>query len=296
MSKPKPSLPYQRGDDDDALNLSDDDDDDEAFSELPFHRRKEARMAERLSVRLLAVPDDDEEEQDRILRQSLMQAVQSVPLPDDDDDDDPHHHRRSLLDGLEDDLDEEERQSLRELRRQEEQGARRRIWTMTILSIGGLGVVLLALWLGVKVVGPPSLPIGPYQLVERQEGDDFFSYYEFYEGRDSAGSNGYNMYVGREAATALGIVNVSMESDELDVYNFQNMRRERQRRLLEAEQQRNGTIVADDDDDNNDPPVAIDASTKKEPFLYMLSAPTENGPRDSIRLEGIRRFNRGLFM
>jgi Glycosyl hydrolases family 16 len=33
-----------------------------------------------------------------------------------------------------------------------------------------------------------------------------------------------------------------------------------------------------------------------EPFLYMSTAPTESGPRESIRLEGKRRFNRGLFV
>jgi hypothetical protein len=31
-------------------------------------------------------------------------------------------------------------------------------------------------------------------------------------------------------------------------------------------------------------------------FVYMGSSPTNEGPRDSIRLEGNRRFNRGLFM
>jgi hypothetical protein len=35
---------------------------------------------------------------------------------------------------------------------------------------------------------------------------------------------------------------------------------------------------------------------KEEPFLYVGSAPTEAGPRESIRLEGKQRFNRGLFI
>lgn len=38
------------------------------------------------------------------------------------------------------------------------------------------------------------------------------------------------------------------------------------------------------------------SSSKKEPFIYMGSSPTEAGPRNSIRLEGKRRFNRGLFI
>jgi hypothetical protein len=33
-----------------------------------------------------------------------------------------------------------------------------------------------------------------------------------------------------------------------------------------------------------------------EEFVYMSSAPTEDGPRDSVRLEGKRRFERGLFV
>jgi len=33
-----------------------------------------------------------------------------------------------------------------------------------------------------------------------------------------------------------------------------------------------------------------------EEFVYMSSAPTHHGPRDSVRLEGKRRFDRGLFI
>lgn len=33
-----------------------------------------------------------------------------------------------------------------------------------------------------------------------------------------------------------------------------------------------------------------------EEFIYMSSAPTQNGPRDSVRLEGKKRFDRGLFI
>lgn len=33
-----------------------------------------------------------------------------------------------------------------------------------------------------------------------------------------------------------------------------------------------------------------------EEFVYMSSAPTEDGPRNSVRLEGKRRFERGLFV
>jgi hypothetical protein len=112
---------------------------------------------------------------------------------------------------------------------------------------------------GIRYVGPPNEPVGPYQLLERQEGMDFFSYYNFYEGKDSVGSNGYLDYVSEERALELGILNVTLEKDPEDVYET------------------NGNATA-------------------EPFVYMGSAPTKEGPRESIRLEGKRRFHRGLFI
>ena len=114
-------------------------------------------------------------------------------------------------------------------------------------------------------------------LIERQEGEDFFQYYSFYEGRDSVGSNGFNTYVSMQAAKDLNIVNVSYEPDELDVYGTRRRRIRRNRHLQ--------TQPTHDDD-----------RAGKEPFVYMSSSPTIGGPRNSIRLEGNRRFNRGLFI
>ena len=100
---------------------------------------------------------------------------------------------------------------------------------------------------------------------------DFFSFYTFYEGPDSAGSNGYLMYVGEERAFELGIANITYEQDRDNDG--------RRRRL------------------NNETTVpATNTTTKEEPFIYMSSAPTADGPRESIRLEGKRRFHRGLFI
>jgi hypothetical protein len=68
-------------DDDDDDEESDDEEstgDDEggggqgSFSHARRRERFEARAAERLSVRLLAVPDDDSDEEDRIVRESLQ--------------------------------------------------------------------------------------------------------------------------------------------------------------------------------------------------------------------------------
>ncbi|KAL9190796.1 hypothetical protein ACHAXT_000502 [Thalassiosira profunda] len=95
-------------------------------------------------------------------------------------------------------------------------------------------------------------PTGPYQLVEAHEGKDFFSFYDFFDGPDSLGSAGHNMYVSLGKATELDIASVETETD---------------------------------------------ARTGEEgEFVYMSSAPTRKGMRDSVRLEGKTRFNRGLFI
>ena len=95
-------------------------------------------------------------------------------------------------------------------------------------------------------------PIGPYRLVEAQEGRKFFSFYDFFDGPDSIGSAGYNMYVSAAKAVELDIAKVITEKDP-----------------------NSGDYVD---------------------FVHMSSAPTKKGPRDSIRLEGRRRFDHGLFI
>jgi Glycosyl hydrolases family 16 len=92
-------------------------------------------------------------------------------------------------------------------------------------------------------------PKGSYKLVERQVGESFFDSYDFWDGPDSVGSAGYNIYVGKHRAMQLGLVNVTTT-------------------------------------ENN----------QKEQIVYMSSAPTSEGPRESIRLEGKKRYNHGLFI
>ena len=94
--------------------------------------------------------------------------------------------------------------------------------------------------------------VGPYKLLECQEGESFFKHYDFWDGPDSLGSDGYNTYVGKARARELGLVNVTQHHD-------------------------------DDEDDT--------AS-----YVYLTSKATAEGPRESIRLEGKRRFDRGLFV
>lgn len=229
---------------------------EEAYERLKPGQRSEARAAERLSMRLLAVDDDDSEEEDRVLRQSL-----NMLAAEDDAKGwgSPAMSRRKSIAGT--------------------NKATRSIVTMAMLAVAGVVVAGATFYFGVKAVGPPSQPTGPYALVERQEGPDFFNYYTFYEGRDSAGSNGYNLYVNEDQATELGIVNVTYEKDVLDVFQSSPANR----RMQEAE-------------DSSVPLNPLNATKKEKPFIYMGSSATEEGPRNSIRLEGNRRFNRGLFI
>jgi hypothetical protein len=254
---------------------------EEAFESLAFEKLrpaqlKEARAAERLSIRLLAVDDDDSEEEDRVLRHSLR-LLRDEDEEDEGEGEEPRSPARLARSSriykkmLDDTLEESNQKK-----------ARWSLVTMLTLTVVGLAVVVAAFYVGSKVVGPPNQPTGPYQLIERQEGSEFFDYYSFYEGRDSVGSNGYLMYVSETTAANLGIVNVTYEKDMLDEYD-----RERQRRRkLEGSSNIN----------NRTSSTKVKYDEKDKPFIYMGSSPTDEGPRNSIRLEGNRRFNRGLFI
>ena len=238
---------------------SSDDDDVDYFDHgsLAFADLKpdddELQRADALSTRLLEIEDDDSEAEERILRKSLNllpkgpMALSSRPLTA------LGPRRRSGV----------FRERMDELFEDIDRDAKNRVCAMVGMFVGALFVVFACFYVGVVFVGPPNLPVGPYRLLERQEGDGFFTYYQFYEGPDSVGSNGFNEYVSMQRATELGIVNVTYEKDELDVFGTS-----RRRRLVQHD----------------------------EPFVYMSSMPTEKGPRESIRLEGKRRFDRGLFI
>ena len=235
-------------------------------------------------------------------------------------------------------------------------------WAMIVMM-----VLYLVLKAGTKAVGPPRLPVGEYKIVEAQVGQQFFQYYEFYSGKDSAGSNGYNLYVSREVAEREGIVKVvtekvdegsmvavydegdeRMEEDWLleDLEFLEQLKRknvddEREKEVAEevakmeeaaknATKKSNTTSVNATSSvkttskgsttaekktttrrrnlqDTSNPPKleafnpdvfnnATGAGPPTETFVYLSSSPTEEGPRNSIRLEGKRRFNRGLFI
>lgn len=114
-------------------------------------------------------------------------------------------------------------------------------------------------------------------VILSQEGDNFFGHYTFYEGPDSVGSNGYVTYVAEQRARDVAIANISYEVDELDRFY--------QRRNLGGA-----------DSEGEEETATKTNQSKTEPFLYLKTAATEAGPRESVRLEGKKRFNRGLFI
>lgn len=108
-------------------------------------------------------------------------------------------------------------------------------------------------------------PTGPYKLLEAHYGNNFFDYYDFYNGPDSLGSAGYNVYVDKDRAFQMNLANVTTTT----------------------------TTTSNT--------TSGDLDGKEESFIFLQSIPEQdstngNGFRESVRLEGKRRFNRGLFI
>lgn len=89
-----------------------------------------------------------------------------------------------------------------------------RVSTMAILGIATMLALGVLYGLNMGQTLHKQQPIGPYRLISRQEGEDFFQNYIFYEGKDSAGSNGYVTYVSKEKAEKEGIVKLVTDPDE----------------------------------------------------------------------------------
>ena len=109
--------------------------------------RRESIAADRLSMRLLQVDDDDEAAELKILQETL----------DLDDEDFGTPTPLAML-------TPEERESLRRSTRR----ATSRFWSMTLLCFLAFAIIIAALWIGAEFIGPPSQPVGPYELIERQ--------------------------------------------------------------------------------------------------------------------------------
>ena len=125
-----------------------------------------------------------------------------------------------------------------------------------------------------------------FQIYFLQEGENFFDHYTFYDGPDSVGSNGYITYVSRQSATDLKIANIIWE-DVQPVFDSD----------YKLERNEDGTLGGrrTDEEDRSGKGEGQEKGGK-EPFVYMNTAPTHDGPRHSVRLEGLKRFNRGLFI
>ena len=264
---------------------------DTFYQKLKPRERREMQMADRLSRRLLAARGDSLEE-DQILEETL----QLVTPPPSARRDSIHRGslRRASLGG-----------SLRSTGRfrnmlddaLEEQGKAE-------TKLKWMGVVVLILVVGVSIIvgygaivvfetRPPLQPVGPYRLIELQEGTKFLDSYTFYVGKDSAGSNGFNYYVDQPTAVELGIINITMEQDELNLLippkvNSQDQTGGSNRRTTPMNERESDLRSHGEIKDGT-----LDSS---RPFVYVGSTPTEAGPRNSIRLEGNRRFDRGLFI
>jgi hypothetical protein len=263
---PHEATPLQREEDDMSLYSNEDeegDPDEDVLRSLRPEVRSEIRAADRLSTRLLSVQNDDSDEEDRILRHSLRLLDPSMTRAKSLSD---MSAKRSMYAGATtlSTRRAASRSSMSLLILEEddtdtEKTAKRRVWVMVLMAMLLVVVTGLGLYfLTSQVIGPPNQPVGPYRLTQLQEGESLFSAYTFYDGADSVGSNGYNRYVSLQRGESLGIVNVTMEPET--VYRH------------------------------------VNHTAEKVPFVYIKSAPTDAGPRESIRLEGNRRYNRGLFI
>ena len=219
--------------------------------------------------------------------------------------------------------------------------------SMALFVLLVLAAVIL---LATLAMGPPSLPIGSYQLVEAQVGESFWDYYDFYVGKDSAGSNGYITYVSREKARSEGIIEVVTEnvvkSRMIEIYEdgdpravedwlaedlafLEQLRRkdlddsasvgedlassgsggglkDNSNSTITGKKKKEGGRRMEGSDGPpprlepfNPDPVTNATNTTVSPtetFVVISSSPTKEGPRNSVRIEGRRRFNRGLFI
>jgi len=207
------------------------DDDEDDVQEKARQFDLQSQAAERLSMRLLATKSEEEELE--VLRESFSLVGW-------------HDEKKKVT-----------------------QSSRQPCGMWVLFALAFLALIGLTI-LAFTVSGPPNQPVGPYQLIERQEGMDLFNYYTFLEGRDSVGSNGFNTYVGKDKAEELGILYVAKEEDTAPWRKISN--------------------------DNTGAATGPDSSNTNLPFVYMSSAPMPDGRRYSIRLEGKHRFNRGLFL
>jgi len=164
----------------------------------------------------------------------------------------------------------------------------------------GLTVIVIIGTIFVLVYGetsateiPKRQPIGSYRAIEIQEGDSFFDYYNVYNGPDSKGSNGYVYYRNLQYAKEHGLVKILKEPVNTTILA------KRRRTAVTTEEEETADRLKDSHL-NETVPNGCDGceinTLDEETFIYIGTKATQSGPRDSVRLEGKRRFNRGLFI
>jgi hypothetical protein len=127
--------------------------------------RRESIAADRLSMRLLAIADDDSDAEDEILKESLDLVGQGRP---------GRRSSGSLSTAgaagttYEDFADRSGRSQASSRMGHNKHKARFQLCSMMGVALLGLGILVAAFYLGVEFIGPPSQPVGPYQLIERQ--------------------------------------------------------------------------------------------------------------------------------
>lgn len=97
-------------------------------------------------------------------------------------------------------------------------GGRRSTWCICLMVVStvfcvGLLVGIILTYTATTAIIRDDLPLpsGHYVLVDCQEGLDFFDSYSFYDGPDSSGSAGYNVYVSKNRAVEIGIANTTLD-------------------------------------------------------------------------------------
>eukprot|EP00591_Stephanopyxis_turris_P007754 CAMPEP_0195520788 /NCGR_PEP_ID=MMETSP0794_2-20130614/17545_1 /TAXON_ID=515487 /ORGANISM="Stephanopyxis turris, Strain CCMP 815" /LENGTH=636 /DNA_ID=CAMNT_0040650211 /DNA_START=57 /DNA_END=1967 /DNA_ORIENTATION=+ len=204
-----------------------------------------------------------------------------------------------------------------------------------LVVMGVLSAIVVVAIVGVIGFGeitaiafPNVQPVGEYKITEMHEGNAFFDFYNVYEGKDSAGSNGFQLYANINYAKSIGIVKVADASAELGIRMaavrdvgddaddentaettaMEGMANHAGRKLQgDGADVKGQKDVTEDSINNNGSDnggtdetismITIDGDTDpKEEFVYLGTAPTTDGPRDSIRLEGKTRWSRGLFI
>jgi hypothetical protein len=168
---------------------NDDDDDDDSNSEDPNYplgevmfeglkdnERRESIAADKLSMRLLEIDDDDSETEELILRESLLSMQEDLPTtlspsrrPSSSSSPRLTSTRMSLR------TTGGRPMSIEEMEEATRKAALERLCTIIGISVLALLAIGVALYIGVEFIGPPNMPVGPYELVERQVNIRFFS-------------------------------------------------------------------------------------------------------------------------